>query len=75
MTPIVCFWAKIIKGEPSGGGVAEVKCSARAYAHEENICSGFTGEGEGEKRSNINRNENYTLSRCQQRDRQSHKYT
>lgn len=45
MTPIVCFWAKIIKGEPSGG---EVRCE-RAYAHGENICSGFNGEGEEEK--------------------------
>lgn len=65
MTPIVCFWAKIIKEEPSGGGVAEVKYSAREPMRTgKNICSGFTGEGEREKRSNINRNENYILARC-----------
>lgn len=48
MTPIVCFWAKIIKGEPSGGG--RVFRRAREQpAHTlavENICSGFTGKGE-----------------------------
>lgn len=29
MTPIVCFWAKIIKGEPSSGSAAAaVECCA-----------------------------------------------
>lgn len=61
MTPIVCFWAKIIKGEPSSGSAAAVECcAARETARAgKNICSGLVEKGE-KKRSNINRNKNYT---------------
>jgi len=51
MTPIVCFWVKIIKGEPSSGSAAAVECRAqcckRLCAHAgKNICSGLAEEGE-----------------------------
>lgn len=50
MTPIVCFWAKIIKGEPSSGSAAAtVECCAALEtmrAAGKNICSGLAEEGE-----------------------------
>lgn len=48
MTPIVCFWTKIIKGEPSSGKAAVVECcSAKEPIRAgKNICSGLAKEGE-----------------------------
>lgn len=50
MTPNVCFWAKIIKGEPSSGNAAAAaaaaaECCMRDYARREKYLFRFSRGG------------------------------